>query len=294
MNAREDLYPFRAPNAVFVMGPTASGKSDFAFALALELGGTVISADSMQIYRGLDIGTAKETPERRAAVRHEMIDVADLNEEYSVARYREESTRAALDAIKRGSLPIFAGGTGLYFESLFYPLSFADTPKDEELRARLNEELETYGAEHMLEKLRALDPAAAERLHPNNTRRVIRAIEIALSGEKNMTGSADEKPVPDVIAVKFEPAHGQNDGRRSRGRDSFARPRFHRTEYAGDRIQGICALSRPHQQREIPTHAGGNGVHTSADKTTYSQLRKTPAHLVPPLLIRKKFQHRRL
>ncbi len=206
MNAREDLYPFRAPNAVFVMGPTASGKSDFAFALALELGGTVISADSMQIYRGLDIGTAKETPERRAAVRHEMIDVADLNEEYSVARYREESTRAALDAIKRGSLPIFAGGTGLYFESLFYPLSFADTPKDEELRARLNEELETYGAEHMLEKLRALDPAAAERLHPNNTRRVIRAIEIALSGEKNMTGSADEKPVPDVIAVKFEPA----------------------------------------------------------------------------------------
>ena len=101
MNAREDLYPFRAPNAVFVMGPTASGKSDFAFALALELGGTVISADSMQIYRGLDIGTAKETPERRAAVRHEMIDVADLNEEYSVARYREESTRAALDAIKR-------------------------------------------------------------------------------------------------------------------------------------------------------------------------------------------------
>ena len=77
---------------------------------------------------------------------------------------------------------------------------------DAHLRARLNEELETYGAEHMLEKLRALDPAAAERLHPNNTRRVIRAIEIALSGEKNMTGSADEKPVPDVIAVKFEPA----------------------------------------------------------------------------------------
>ena len=119
MTARADKHPFAAPSAVFVMGPTASGKSEFAFRLAGSVGGAVISADSMQIYRGLDIGTAKESAERRAVVPHYMIDVVDPDEEFSVAEYREGAFSAAKEAEKKGLLPIFVGGTGLYFESLF-------------------------------------------------------------------------------------------------------------------------------------------------------------------------------
>lgn len=196
--------PFAAPDAVFVMGSTASGKSEFAFRLAGHFGGEIVSADSMQIYRGMDIGTAKEPPSRREAVPHSLIDVVAPDEEYSVARFRDEATAAGKKALAEGRLPIFVGGTGLYFESLFYPLSFGSAMKDPALRRELEEELAREGAEAMHRKLAAADAAAAARLHPNDTKRVIRALEIALSGAA-AHGAEMKTEVPDVIAVKFEP-----------------------------------------------------------------------------------------
>lgn len=200
------MNAFSAPHAIFVMGPTASGKSEFAYILAKRLHGAVISVDSMQIYRGLDIGTAKESAARRAEVPHYMIDVADYDEEFSVARFYEEALRAGLDAQSKGLLPVFAGGTGLYFESLFYPMSFGGTDKNPALRAELEEEYALYGARHMHDKLAELDAATAERLHENDAKRVIRALEIALTGGKPMSEIKDEREAPDVIAVGFRPS----------------------------------------------------------------------------------------
>ena len=205
MGGDREKYPFEAPNAVFVMGPTASGKSEFAFRIAKRFGGEIISADSMQIYRGLDIGTAKEPESRRAEVPHSMIDIVDPAEEYSVARFRDEATEAGKKALLEGRLPVFVGGTGLYFESLFYPLSFGSAMKDPQLRKELEDELARAGAEAMHRKLAASDPSAAARLHPNDTKRVIRALEIALSGAA-VNGAETEAEVPDVIALKFEPS----------------------------------------------------------------------------------------
>lgn len=204
MGGEREKYPFGAPNAVFVMGPTASGKSEFAFRIAKRFGGEIISADSMQIYRGLDIGTAKEPEPRRAEVPHSMIDIVGPAEEYSVARFRDEATEAGKKALLEGRLPVFVGGTGLYFESLFYPLSFGSAMKDPRLRKELEDELARTSAEAMHRKLAAADPSAAARLHPNDTKRVIRALEISLSGAAvNRAETGTE--VPDVIALKFEP-----------------------------------------------------------------------------------------
>ena len=208
MNARTQANPFSVPNAVFVMGPTASGKSEFAFRLAKEVGGVIISADSMQIYRGLDVGTAKESAARRREVPHAMIDVAAYDEEFSVARYREEAAAAGIAALAEGKLPIFAGGTGLYFESLFYPLSFSDTDKNAALREKLEADYEKSGGEAVYARLAEADPATAARLHPNDKKRVIRALEVALCGKK-MSDSADRTAEPDVIAVRFEPSDRQ-------------------------------------------------------------------------------------
>ncbi|HIU21731.1 MAG TPA: tRNA (adenosine(37)-N6)-dimethylallyltransferase MiaA [Candidatus Limadaptatus stercorigallinarum] len=200
------MNEFSAPHAVFVMGPTASGKSEFAFRLAKEENGVVISADSMQIYRGLDVGTAKESPARRAEVPHAMIDVADYDEEFSVARYRDEAVQAGLAALRNGKLPVFAGGTGLYFEALFYPMSFGRTDKNPALRAELEKEYAENGGAYMLGRLKEVDPDTADRLHPNDAKRVVRALEIALSGGTPMSQTADSREDPDVIAVGFRPS----------------------------------------------------------------------------------------
>lgn len=199
------MNEFSAPHAVFVMGPTASGKSEFAYRLAKTLHGAIISVDSMQIYRGLDVGTAKESAARRAELPHYMIDVADYDEEYSVARYRDEATRAGLLAERDGFLPVFVGGTGLYFEALFYPMSFGGTDKDAAVRAQLEEEYALYGAQHMHDRLSAVDSVTAARLHPNDVKRVIRALEIAVCRGKPMSDCVDERKDPDVIAVGFRP-----------------------------------------------------------------------------------------
>lgn len=195
--------PFEAPRAVFVVGPTASGKSEFAYRLAKKHGGVIISADSMQIYRGLDIGTAKESAARRAEVPHEMIDVVDRDAEFSVAEYAARASECAVAAQRDGRLPIVAGGTGLYIESLLYPMRFGTACKNPALRGELETEAKAYGADALYERLKSLDGATAARLHANDVKRVVRALEIVLTTGRPMSDAADEKKEGSFIMVAF-------------------------------------------------------------------------------------------
>jgi len=163
---------------VCVVGPTASGKTALAVALAKAYGGEIISADSMQLYRGMDIGTAKPDEEERAGIPHHMLDVIDPSEEYSAARYAEEA-RVCVDGIRaRGHLPIVAGGTGLYINALLGRVWFEREDGDPAYRDELRAYAGTHGNDALYQKLAALDPAYAETVHPNNVRRVIRGLEI--------------------------------------------------------------------------------------------------------------------
>lgn len=161
-----------------VVGPTASGKTAFAIRLAKARGGEVVSCDSMQIYRHMDIGTAKPTPEEMEGIPHHMLDVAEPDEPYSVARYVQEARRVIAQIHERGRLPILCGGTGLYFDSLIQNIQFSEMPADPAYRDTLFEMAKEKGAEAVYALLKDIDPAAAAATHPNNLKRVIRALEI--------------------------------------------------------------------------------------------------------------------
>ena len=167
-----------AEKIIVVAGPTASGKTRLGIELAQMLDGEIVSADSMQIYRGMDIGTAKATAAEQAAVPHHMIDVAEPWENYSVARYVEEASRCCEDIAARGKIPVVVGGTGLYIDSLISGRDFAASAADTELRERLLEEYERVGGSEMLERLRKIDPERAARLPSGDKRRIVRALEI--------------------------------------------------------------------------------------------------------------------
>lgn len=163
-----------------VVGPTASGKTVLAVALAKQFNGEVVSADSMQIYRKLNIGTAKPTAEEMQGVPHHMLDVADPGESYSVSRYEKEATACVEDILSRGKLPIVCGGTGLYVDALIRGGGFLESGVDSGLRAQLEEEWDARGGEAMLQRLASFDPDSAARLHLNDKKRIIRAVEVYL------------------------------------------------------------------------------------------------------------------
>ena len=164
-------------DVIAVVGPTATGKSALAVALARALDGEVVSVDSMQIYRGMDVGTAKPTAEEMQGVPHHMIDVAEPWEAYSAARYAREAARCVEDIRARGKWPVLAGGTGLYLDALLTGRTFADAP-DPAVRQALRARLEAEGPEALHNALAKIDPAAAARLPVTDTRRVLRALEI--------------------------------------------------------------------------------------------------------------------
>lgn len=175
------------PKILVIVGPTASGKTRMAVELAQRHNGEVISADSMQIYRTMDIGTAKPTKEEMGGIPHHMIDVADPEEDFSVARYVEMAARCVDDVLERGKLPIVAGGTGLYIDSLLSGRTFAPFSPDIALRGELERELAEKGGQAMLEALAQVDPEAAQRLHPNDHKRIVRALEVYRSTGKTIT-----------------------------------------------------------------------------------------------------------
>lgn len=164
------------PQILVVCGPTASGKTKLAVDLALRHNGEVVSADSMQIYRGMDIGTAKPRLEEMRGVPHHMLDVANPAEDYSVARYVEEASACVDDILARGRLPILAGGTGLYIDSLLAGLDFAAFTGG--YRERLRERVKTEGMEALYAELSHIDPQRAEKLHLNDEKRILRALEV--------------------------------------------------------------------------------------------------------------------
>lgn len=163
---------------IVIAGPTASGKTGLSIELAKLINGSIVSADSMQIYRYMDIGTAKPDENERSGIRHFMIDEVDPDENFSVARYRELALGYMDAIIKEGGHPIIAGGTGLYINSLLYNINFSEAICDEELRSALRREAEEKGNRYLYEKLLAMDPEAASKIHENDVKRVIRAIEV--------------------------------------------------------------------------------------------------------------------
>lgn len=170
-----------------VVGPTASGKTALAVELALRTGGEVISADSMQIYREMNIGTAKPTLEEQRGVPHHLLDFLDLSQSYSVAQYVEQARSCIQEIYQKGRLPILAGGTGLYVSSLINHVQFVQEHPDPQIREELQRRLEKEGVESLLEELRSYDPDSAARLHPNNQKRILRAIEIYQTTGVTMT-----------------------------------------------------------------------------------------------------------
>ncbi|MGB2879799.1 MAG: tRNA (adenosine(37)-N6)-dimethylallyltransferase MiaA [Candidatus Omnitrophota bacterium] len=168
---------------IFIVGPTSSGKTEVAISLAEKLGGEIISCDSMQVYRGMDIITRPPGEKLLSRVPHHLIKSISPDEEYSAARFVEEATRLIEDIISRKKTPVIAGGTGLYMKSLIDGL-FSSPPKDEDLRKELEEEAHRQGNEALYKRLEEVDPGTASALHPNDLRRVIRALEVyELSGE---------------------------------------------------------------------------------------------------------------
>jgi len=168
----------KKPKVLVVVGPTASGKTALGVALAKKLDGEIISADSMQIYKYMNIGTAKVTLEEMRGVPHHLVDCVSPDEEFSVAKYKAAALEAIETILSKGKLPIIIGGTGLYINSLSLPWDFQKKDSDEKIRWRLTAEAEVLGKEALYERLKSVDPVTAEIVHPNNLNRIIRALEI--------------------------------------------------------------------------------------------------------------------
>ncbi len=168
---------------IVTCGPTAVGKTKYAIEVAKAFDGEVISCDSMQLYKYMDIGSAKPTAEEIAQVPHHLVDVIDPAEPFSVAKYQKMAKAAIEDVFSRGKVPVIAGGTGLYLNSILYDMDFSNATEDPELRKQLEKEAEELGPEHLHKTLADLDSEAALRIHPNNVKKVVRAIEAAISGD---------------------------------------------------------------------------------------------------------------
>ena len=176
-----------APKIVCVVGPTACGKTTLGVLLAKQFHGEVVSADSMQIYRGMTIGTAAPTEKEMDGVPHHMVAVADPAEQWSAARYAESAIPVIDDILARGKLPILVGGTGLWLDAVVRGHGFAGGHAGGEVRRTLQKRLAEEGIEPLLMELRQVDPAAAERLHPADEKRILRALEVWLETGKTIT-----------------------------------------------------------------------------------------------------------
>jgi tRNA dimethylallyltransferase len=233
---------------VFIAGPTAVGKSEIALLLAEKLGGEIISADSMQVYRGLDIGTAKPSSAERARVPHHLIDICDLTENFDAAQFIRRAQKAVKEIQSRNHVPIFCGGTGLYFKAFWSGLGEAPATNPE-LRA----ELEAASFESLLRELRERDPAAYENIDKQNPRRVIRAVEvIRLTGKKFSEQRARWGETPG------EPSALANSG--SRGRSPhrlycFTRPAADMHARINARVDAMFARGLVEETRTLLQHS---------------------------------------
>ncbi|WP_010282246.1 tRNA (adenosine(37)-N6)-dimethylallyltransferase MiaA [Bacillus timonensis] len=172
---------------VVLIGPTAVGKTKLSIELAKKLNAEIISGDSMQIYKGMDIGTAKITRDEMEGIPHHLIDIKEPNESFSVVEFQEVVRKLITEIHKRGKLPMIVGGTGLYIQSVIYDYQFTNEASDSDYRKLLEQQVAERGIETLFQELKEIDPNSAERIHPNNVRRVIRALEIFKTTGKTMT-----------------------------------------------------------------------------------------------------------
>ena len=195
---------------IVVAGPTASGKTRLAIDIAKEFNGEIVSADSMQIYKYMDIGTAKPTIEEQAEVKHHLIDFLEPDEEFSVADYTKLAHKTIADITKRGKIAVMCGGTGLYIDSIVNDVDFGEMETDYKYREQLREIAEKEGGQKLIEMLAEFDPISAERLHPNNIKRVIRAIEfykisgIPISQHQENTKMAESRYNPIMFCIDHD------------------------------------------------------------------------------------------
>lgn len=178
---------------VVIIGPTAVGKTKLSIEVAKRFNGEIISGDSMQIYRSMDIGTAKITPEEMEGIPHHLIDIKDPTEPYSTAEFQTDVRKLIQEITARGKLPIIVGGTGLYIQSVIHNYHFSEKGSDEAVRKQLETELAEKGIDVLMERLQQIDPISAESIHPNNHRRVIRALEVYITTGKTMSDYMDEQ-----------------------------------------------------------------------------------------------------
>ena len=170
---------------IVICGPTASGKTSLSIELAKKINGEIVSCDSMQIYKDMNIGTAKPTQEEMQGIKHYLIDFISPNERYSVADYKKDAKKAIKEIISKGKTPIVVGGTGLYIDSLIYEIEYQDIKFDENYRKELEKNVEEKGLEYLYKKAKEIDPQAIEKISPNDKKRILRILEIYHMTGKN-------------------------------------------------------------------------------------------------------------
>lgn len=189
---------------IVIVGPTAVGKTSLSIQLAKEFDGEVISGDSMQVYKHLDIGTAKVTPDEMAGVPHHLVDFKEINEDYDVSDFQRDAKGKISEIAKRGHIPIVVGGTGLYIESLLYPVSHGENAQpNHELREKYEQYAKENGNQALWNQLNEIDEKAAEKIHPNNVRRIIRALEVYHETGELFSSFQQEKKIKEPLYDAF-------------------------------------------------------------------------------------------
>ena len=183
---------------IVICGPTASGKTALSIELAKQINGEIVSADSMQIYKDMDIGTAKPTQEEKQGIKHYLIDFVSPDERYSVADYKQDAKKAIREILKKGKVPIIVGGTGLYVDSLIYEIEYPNIEFDEKYREKLEKEVEENGLEELYEKAKEIDIEAIKKISKNDKKRVLRILEIYHATGKNKTEQEKESRKKEV------------------------------------------------------------------------------------------------
>lgn len=241
------------PPLLVILGPTASGKSDAAMALARRVGAEIVSVDSMQVYRGMDVGTAKPTPAERAEVRHHLIDVVEPDEPFTVARFVELADSVIADARRRGAPLVLTGGTPLYYKALFDGL-FGGPGADEAIRDRLR----AFSGEELHRRLVEVDPASAARIHANDAKRLVRALEVfELTGQPISSFQTEwTAPVRRHAAMWVGLAWDK---------DALNRR-------INARVRSMMAAGWVHEVRALLARHGGALSHTAAEATGYREL----------------------
>ena len=189
---------------VVIIGPTAVGKTKLSIDLAHRLDGEIISGDSMQIYKGMDIGTAKISVNEMEGIRHHLLDIKSPEEDFSVAEFQANVRPLIKKIANQAKTPMIVGGTGLYIQSVLYDYQFTENPSDPEYRSKLEAELKDKGAQAIHQLLGKIDPESAEKIHPNNSRRVVRALEVFHCTNKTMSeyiNSQEQEPLYDVALI---------------------------------------------------------------------------------------------